>query len=70
MISLTEVVWIVVYFLCVVAVFAALDWLVRTAPFVPDGWKPNLRWVLMALGVLVCIGIIMTMFGGRPVFRA
>ena len=68
-ISLTQVIWFVVYALVVAIVFGLLDYLIRTAPFVPDGWKPVLRWVLMALGILILSGILLSFTGGGPVFR-
>ncbi len=69
-ISIQTVVWFVVYVLIAAIVFGALDYLVRTAPFVPEGWKPIIRWVLLALAILCGIGILLSFIGGGPVFRA
>jgi membrane associated rhomboid family serine protease len=69
-ISLTTVVWLVVYVIVAGIIFGLLDYLIRSAPFIPDGWKPVLRWILMALGILVLCGILINLLGGGPVFRA
>lgn len=69
MISLTGAIWIILYLVVAAIVFGLLDYLIRTAPFIPDGWKPVLRWILAALGILVLIGILLSFLGGGPIFR-
>jgi hypothetical protein len=68
--SLPTVVAVVVYLLIAAIIFGLLDLLIRRAPFVDEAWKPTLRWVLLALGVLVLIGILLSFLSGTPVFRA
>lgn len=69
MISLQGVVMVIVYLLGAAIVFGLLDYLVQSAPFVPEPWKPVIRWVLLALGVLILIGLLLSFIGGTPVFR-
>jgi hypothetical protein len=69
-ISLSAIVWLVLYVLVAAIIFGLLDYLIQSAPFVPDTWKPVLRWVLLALGVIVLCGILINMLGGGPIFRA
>ncbi len=67
--SLQTVVYLVVFLIVAAIVFGLLDYLVRTAPFVPEPWKPTIRWVIVALGVLILIGILLSFLAGQPVFR-
>jgi hypothetical protein len=68
--SLQNVVAIVVYVLVAAIIFGLLDLLIRKAPFVPEEWKPTIRWVLLALGILVLIGVLLSFLTGTPLFRA
>jgi membrane associated rhomboid family serine protease len=67
-ISLEGVVWLVVFLVVAAVIFGLLDYLIRTAPFVQEAWKPTLRWALVALGVLVLIGLLLSFLNGRPIF--
>ncbi len=70
MISLQGAVYILIYLVVGAIVLGLLDYLIKSAPFIPDPWKPNIRWVLLALGILVLIGILLSFTGHGPIFRA
>jgi len=68
-ISLGTIVWFVVYVLIAAIIFGALDYLIRTAPFVREEWKPMIRWGLLALAILCGIGLLLSFLTGSPVLR-
>ena len=70
MISIQTAVYLIVYLIIGGIVFGLLTLLVDRAPFMPEGWKPIVKWILLVLAVLVLIGILLTFLGGTPVFRA
>jgi hypothetical protein len=71
MISVSTAVWVVVYLIVGGIVFGLLNLLVDRAPFMPEGWKPIAKYILLVLAVLVLIGILVSLFGGGgPIFRA
>ena len=69
MISLSGAVNVIVTLIIAGIVFGLLDLLVQRAPFIPDEWKAGIRWVLLALAILVLIGILISLTGGGPIFR-
>jgi amino acid transporter len=72
MISLQQVVHIFVYLLVVAIVFGLLYWLANfvgrkfptMAPFIPVA-----HIVLAILGVLLIVGILLSLVGGTPIIR-
>jgi hypothetical protein len=68
-ISIQGVVNVVVVLLVLGIVFGLLDLLIRKAPFIREDWKAGIRWVLLALAILVLIGILLSLVGGTPIFR-
>lgn len=61
-----SIIWLVVWGLVLCAVAAGLAWIVRTAPFVPDNWKPTIVWVIWALLLLVGLLLLVNFAqGGR-----
>ncbi len=69
MISLSGAVSVIVTLVVAGIVFGLLDLLVQRAPFIPAEWKEGIRWVLLLVGVLVLIGILLSLTGGGPIFR-
>lgn len=68
MISLSQVVWVVVYLLVGGMIFWLLSLAVeKLNP--PEPWKKVATVVLYLLAVLVLIGILMSLVGGGPLFR-
>jgi hypothetical protein len=70
MISIQGAVNVIVALLVCGIIFGLLDLLIRKAPFIPEEWRAGIRWVLLVLAVLVLIGILLSLIGGTPVFRA
>jgi hypothetical protein len=68
-ISIQGVVSVVVGLIVCAIVFGLLDYLIKSAPFIPDPWKGTIRWVLLALGILVLIGVLLSFISGTPIFR-
>ncbi len=71
MISLSGAVGIVVYLLVAAVVFALLFWLIEYVGGQFPGAEPFVkvaRIVLMILAVLVCIGFLVSLTSGRPLF--
>jgi len=69
MISLTDIVWTVVFMIGAGAVFGLLKLLIDRAPFLPDGWKPTANYILLVMAVLVLIGIILSLMTKTPLIR-
>ena len=68
MIGLESLVSLVVYLLVAGLIFWLLWWLVNyLAP--PEPFNKVLRVILAVAAVLVVIGILLSLLGGRPVFR-
>jgi hypothetical protein len=70
MISIGAAVTIIVYLIVGGIVFGLLNLLIDKAPFMPEGWKPVMKWILLCLAILVLIGLLLSFFGGTPIFRA
>ncbi len=64
MISLSGAAWFVLYLIIGGVIFGLLDMLIQKAPFMPEGWKPIGRYVLLVIAVFVVIGILISMVGG------
>lgn len=69
MISLEAAVWIVVYLVVAGLVFGLLFWLVQYIGL-PAPFDKVARVALAILAVLVLIGILLSVVGGQPIFRA
>jgi hypothetical protein len=69
MISIGAAVTIIVYLIVGGIVFGLLNLLIDKAPFMPEGWKPVMKWILLCLAILVLIGLLLSFFGGTPIFR-
>jgi hypothetical protein len=69
MISITTVVWVVVYLLVGGAIFGLLSWIIDSAPFMPAGWKPIAKWILLVMAVLVLIGVLLSLVNGTSIIR-
>jgi hypothetical protein len=68
MISLQGVVQLVLYLIVGGLIFWLLWWLVNyIAP--PEPFRKIANVILAVLAVLVCIGILLSLVGGTPVFR-
>lgn len=70
MVSITTVVWIVLYIVIGGMVFGLLNLLIDRAPFMPPEWKPVAKFFLLALAILVLIGILLSLMNGTPLFRS
>lgn len=73
MISLSGAVSIVLYLLVAAVIFGLLFWLLNyvgglfgegATPFIKIG-----KIILVILAVLICIGILLSLVGGQPLFR-
>ena len=72
MISLSDIVRIVEALAAVGIVCFLLDLLVQKCPWLSPEWKAGIRYVILALGILVLIGLVIAYFGpsgGGPIFR-
>jgi hypothetical protein len=70
MISMQNAVMVIVYLVVGGMIFGLLTMLVQRAPFIPEGWKSVILWILLALAILVMISVLLNFVGGVPVFRA
>lgn len=69
MISLNAAVSLIIYLVVAGLIFWLLWWLVNyIAP--PEPFRKVANVVLAILAVLVVIGILLTLVGGQPIFRA
>lgn len=69
MISLTEIVWTVVFMIGAGAVFGLLKLLIDRNPWMPAEWKPTVNYILLVMAVLVLIGIIFSLMTKTPLIR-
>ena len=72
MIDLQSVVQIVVYLLVAAVVFGLLYWLVDKIGAMFQGSEPFVKiakLILLILAVLICIGVLVSLVSGRPMFR-
>lgn len=71
MISISGAVSLIVLLVVGGIIFGLLALLIDKAPFMPDGWKPVCKYILIVLAVLVLIGILLSLVGGGtgPIFR-
>ncbi len=76
MISISGVVWLIVYILVAGVIYYLLDLLIEKAPFVPPQFKQIAHYVLLVCAILVAIGLLLNFLGvgvpfggGGPVFR-
>lgn len=71
MISIQDAVTLIVYLIVGGIVFGLLTLLVDRAPFMPEGWKPVLKYVLLAIAILVLITVLLSFIGvvRGPLFR-
>ena len=72
MISLTSVVWIILYLLVAAAIFGLLLYLINYVGSQFPGGEPFIkvaRIILVVLGVLVLIGLLLSLISGQPLFR-
>lgn len=68
MISVQALVHVVVYLMVAGLIFGLLHWLIGYCG-VPDPFAKVARVVLAVLAVLACVGILLSLVGGQPVFR-
>ena len=69
MISLSGAVTVIVYLLIAGAVFWLLNFLIDTvAP--PEPFRKVAKVIVLVLAVLVVIGVLLSLVGGGPIFRA
>ncbi len=68
-ISITSAVTFVVLLIFGGIIFGLLSLLIDKAPFLPEGWKPVGKYVLLVIAVLVLIGFLISLISGQPVFR-
>lgn len=68
MISLSGAVSVVIYLVVAGLVFGLLWWLIGYAA-IPEPFNKLARVALAVLAVLVCIGLLLSLVGGQPVFR-
>jgi hypothetical protein len=59
----TGVVGFVIAVIIICAVYFLLCWLIRSAPFIPDGVKSIACWVILALCILWFVDVIMGLGG-------
>ncbi len=68
MISLSGAVSVIIYLVVAGLIFWLLWFLINyIAP--PEPFRKIANVVLMVLAVLVCIGILLSLVGGQPIFR-
>lgn len=68
MISLTALVSLVIYLVVAGLIFWLLWWLIGYCG-IPEPFNKVARVILAVLAVLVCIGLLLSLVGGTPVFR-
>lgn len=68
MISLSGAVTIVLYLIVGGLIFWLLSWLVNYIN-PPEPFRKIANVVLVVLAVLVCIGLLLSLVGGQPLFR-
>jgi hypothetical protein len=68
MISISAAVTVVLYLIIAGLIFGLLWWLIGYCG-VPEPFNKVARVILAVLAVFVCIGILLSLVGGQPVFR-
>ncbi len=70
MISLSGAVYIIVYIVVAGLIYFLLNYLIDAVP-APDPFKKVAKVILLVLGILVCIGFLLSLLNGgvNPVFR-
>jgi hypothetical protein len=68
MISISAAVTVVLYLIIAGLIFGLLWWLIGYCG-VPEPFNKVARVILAVLAVFVCIGILLSLVSGQPVFR-
>ena len=68
MISLSGAVAVIMYLVIGGLIFGLLWWLISYID-PPEPFKKVANVILMVLAVMVCIGILLSLVGGQPLFR-
>lgn len=68
MISLSAAVMLIVYIVVAGLIFALLAWLIRYCGL-PEPYAKVANVILAVLGVLVLIGLLLSVVQGQPLFR-
>jgi hypothetical protein len=73
MISISGVVWLIVYILICGVIYYLLNLLIDKTPFVNENFKIVARYILIVLAILVAIGLLLQFLGvggvNGPIFR-
>lgn len=56
---------ILVIVVCIVC--GVLTWIVRSAPMIPNEWKPTVTWLIMVFGVLIILFVLIGALTGSPI---
>jgi phosphotransferase system glucose/maltose/N-acetylglucosamine-specific IIC component len=68
MISVTDIVWTIVYILCCGGIWYLLNLLIDKTPYVNPQFKEFAKFVLMALAILLAIAILLNFMSGGRIF--
>ncbi len=69
MISLSQIVWTVVYVLIAAGIFGLLKLLIDKNPWLPSEWKPTINYIFLVLIVLFLIGVLISLITGTTLIR-
>ena len=69
MISLSAAVTVILYLIIAGVIFWLLHWAIGYVG-IPEPFNKVARVILVILAIFVVIGILLTMVGGQPIFRA